>query len=486
MEVVPSHAMAKQPGERRSRNWQVSAVVFTGIVAGSGPALLFVGSMLAWIVTSRLGGPPPLGGDLLAMLLSGWITLACLNRFDVYRLTRMVSYITQFYRVASAILCGAASLAAATAVVHPGLRAPSHLVLTWACLNALFFCVAHTAAVTFAIRLRREGRLARRVALVGATEIGNAFAAELSSRSEHDIHVVGFYDDGIDHIARSRINFPVLGGISQLVTHGQSGQFDAVVITLPANETERVARISDRLSHLALDVFVAPDLSTARPSEVGTLAGLPVGQLARRPLSDWQVVQKLVFDYIFAALMLLALCPAIGLIICLIKLDSPGPVLFRQRRTGFNNMPFDCLKFRTMYHHMADPLADRQTEARDSRITRIGRVLRKLSLDELPQLINVLRGEMSLVGPRPHAPNTKAANRLFNDVVVDYARRHRVKPGITGWAQVRGWRGETATEEAIKQRVLHDMDYIENWSLARDLQIMLITLLRVCDDPKAY
>src|SRR5262249_46323562 len=147
---------------------------------------------------------------------------------------------------------------------------------------------------------------------------------------------------------------------------------------------------------------------------------------------------------------------AIGL---LIKLDSPGPVFFRQKRTGFNNNTFDVLKFRTMHHHMSDPLADRLTQRNDARITPLGKFLRRASLDELPQLLNVLRGDMSLVGPRPHALHAKAADRLYGDAVEGYARRHRVKPGITGWAQVNGWRGETRTVEQIAQRVAHDLHY---------------------------
>jgi lipopolysaccharide/colanic/teichoic acid biosynthesis glycosyltransferase len=152
--------------------------------------------------------------------------------------------------------------------------------------------------------------------------------------------------------------------------------------------------------------------------------------------------------------------------------------LIRQPRMGFNNKMFLCYKFRTMHHRMTDVLADQQTTRDDPRITRVGKYLRKLSLDELPQLLNVLRGSMSLVGPRPHAPNTKAADRLFADVVQQYAVRHRVKPGITGWAQVNGWRGETRTVDQIEQRVACDLFYIEHWTIWLDLKIMAMTVLR--------
>ncbi len=163
---------------------------------------------------------------------------------------------------------------------------------------------------------------------------------------------------------------------------------------------------------------------------------------------------------------MLLLSPVLLVTALLIKLDSPGPVLFRQPRMGFNNRLFLCYKFRSMRQDAQDLLADKQTTRDDPRVTRVGRVIRKLSIDELPQLLNVLNGTMSLVGPRPHAPNTKAANKLFTDVVQQYAVRHRVKPGITGWAQVNGWRGETATVDQIQKRVACDLYYIENWSSA--------------------
>src|SRR6202012_137655 len=176
----------------------------------------------------------------------------------------------------------------------------------------------------------------------------------------------------------------------------------------------------------------------------------------------------------------------LALIALLIRLDSTGPVIFRQPRLGFNNKLFICYKFRTMRNDMTDLLADRQTTRDDPRVTRIGKWLRMLSFDELPQLFNVIKGDMSLVGPRPHAPNTKAADQLYSDVVAKYALRHRVKPGITGWAQVNGWRGETKKVEQIENRVAFDLDYIENWSLWFDIRIIMMTITREILSPNAF
>ncbi len=174
------------------------------------------------------------------------------------------------------------------------------------------------------------------------------------------------------------------------------------------------------------------------------------------------------------------------LIALAIKLDSRGPVVFNQRRQGFNNEMFEVWKFRTMYEDMEDADCDVQTTKDDPRVTPVGWFLRKSSLDELPQLINVLRGDMSLVGPRPHAVATKAEGRLFNEVVDRYVSRHRVKPGITGWAQVNGWRGETDTIEKIQKRVEHDLYYIDNWSVWLDLTILFKTIAVLVKDENAY
>jgi polysaccharide biosynthesis protein PslA len=483
-DLAAADSTREQPRWQRRRQ-QISAVVFAGIVRACDVVLLLAGSLLAWHLAGRFGWDAP-GGDLLAVLLAAWVAIACLRRGDGYRLSRLLSPAAQLRWLAVALLAGVVTLGIARMIVHGGIHPAPFWLADWFVLNGLLLGAGRLAAVQLATRWRAEGRLARRVALVGATETGHLFANRLREHDETDIDILGVYDDAPVPEAIARADLPFLGNIGQLVADGQQGLLDAVVITLPPAEAARVARIGDALGHLVLDVFVAPDLAAAPYHQVGSFGGLPVGLLARRPLSDWQVVQKAVFDRICAALLLVVFAPLLGLLALLVRLDSPGPVLFRQRRTGFNNRPFDCLKFRTMHHHMTDALADRQTTRGDKRITRVGRWLRRLSLDELPQLFNVLHGEMSLVGPRPHAPNTKAANRLFQDVVADYARRHRVKPGITGWAQVNGWRGETATEEEIEQRVLHDLYYIQNWSLLWDLRILLMTATRVYGDPKAF
>ncbi len=204
------------------------------------------------------------------------------------------------------------------------------------------------------------------------------------------------------------------------------------------------------------------------------------------PITGWAALAKRSEDLLLAILAL-ALCAIPLLLIALaVRLDSPGPVLFRQRRTGWRNRPFEMVKFRTMHHEMADPDVTQQVTRADPRVTRVGALLRRTSLDELPQLLNILRGEMSFVGPRPHAPGTRAGGRLFEEVTPAYPARHRIRPGLTGLAQVRGQRGETDTEDKLLNRVRSDLEYIERWSLGLDLMIVLRTALAVLCRTNAY
>jgi exopolysaccharide biosynthesis polyprenyl glycosylphosphotransferase len=202
---------------------------------------------------------------------------------------------------------------------------------------------------------------------------------------------------------------------------------------------------------------------------------VPVFDMVDRPISDWNLIFKWLFDKLVALTALILLSPVMVVTAIAIKLDSKGPVLFRQKRHGFNNELIDIYKFRSMYTDRTDQGAAKLVTKDDPRVTPVGRIIRKTSIDELPQLFNVLKGELSIVGPRPHALQAKAANVLYYEAVEGYFARHRVKPGITGWAQINGWRGETDTLDKIMQRVNHDLYYIEHWSLVLDLYILLMT-----------
>jgi polysaccharide biosynthesis protein PslA len=273
-----------------------------------------------------------------------------------------------------------------------------------------------------------------------------------------------------------------------MCSFAQSFSSTVIVIALQLSAVQRITDILEQLSSAVADVCLTTDLAglTYRDDQFGAVGSNPVISIGETPLKDWEAVKKAGFDYTVSAIALAILSPILALLALAIRLASKGPILFRQPRLGFNNRNFICYKFRTMYADMTDVIADRQTTRGDPRITRVGKWMREFSLDELPQLLNVMNGTMSLVGPRPHAPNTKAADRLFAEVVQHYALRHRVKPGITGWAQVNGWRGETTTVEQVENRVRCDLFYIDNWSLLLDLKIAALTILREIHSQNAF
>jgi polysaccharide biosynthesis protein PslA len=220
-------------------------------------------------------------------------------------------------------------------------------------------------------------------------------------------------------------------------------------------------------------------------SSIG-IAPLSCAESARSPIYGWHARTKRLIDIVIALVGLALFALPMLLAALLITLESPGPVLFRQRRIGLGNQSFEMLKFRTMYHATSSQVRLRQTCRHDPRVTRIGALLRRTSGDELPQLLNVLRGDMSIVGPRPHAPGTCAGGTPFELVTPYYRARHRVRPGLTGLAQVRGWRGETDTKEKLLHRLEADLEYIEHWSLWRDLTILARTVVSVLGMRNAY
>jgi exopolysaccharide biosynthesis polyprenyl glycosylphosphotransferase len=240
---------------------------------------------------------------------------------------------------------------------------------------------------------------------------------------------------------------------------------------------------------LPVDIRLAAHQSKLRlrPRSYSYIGSVPVLPVSDRAIGDWDVVLKWMFDKLVGVVALVLASPVMLLTALAVKLDSKGPVFFKQKRYGFNNELIEVYKFRSMYTEMTDHNATKLATKDDPRITRVGRIIRKTSLDELPQLINVVfKGNLSLVGPRPHAVNASADNKRYDDAVDGYFARHRVKPGITGWAQIHGWRGETDTLEKIQKRVEHDLYYIENWSVFLDLYILAVTPFALTKTENAY
>jgi polysaccharide biosynthesis protein PslA len=268
----------------------------------------------------------------------------------------------------------------------------------------------------------------------------------------------------------------------------RAGKVDRIIITKFEDAIEQSRALLARLMQVAVDVTFIPDIAKLRAPvlRVDQIGMLPAIDLACRPLSAIQAMSKRAEDLLLGCFIMLLATPLFVVIALAIKLDSSGPVLFGQLREGYHNRVFKVWKFRTMYHEARDERAVQQTSRHDRRVTRVGRLLRRLSLDELPQLINVIQGDMSIVGPRPHALGMTSVGLPMTQVLEEYAARHRLKPGITGWAQVNGCRGEVDSHEKLRRRVSLDCFYIDHWSLSLDFWIILRTLALLLIDRDAY
>jgi len=270
----------------------------------------------------------------------------------------------------------------------------------------------------------------------------------------------------------------VLGDTKALLTHKLLPYVDRIIITVTPSAQARISQLIDRLKFLpnAVTLFMDVEGVDAQRATLSRLASAPLTQVSGAREDDAKADAKRLQDIVLGGLGLMVALPIMGLIALAVRLDSPGPVFFRQRRHGFNNEAINVWKFRSMRHEAADAHAARQVSAGDDRVTRVGHIIRKLSLDELPQLFNVVKGEMSLVGPRPHAIGMKTAGEDSDRLVAEYAWRHRMKPGLTGWAQVNGSVGAVDTPELVRRRVTLDIEYIERQSFWFDLWIMAITI----------
>jgi Undecaprenyl-phosphate glucose phosphotransferase len=336
----------------------------------------------------------------------------------------------------------------------------------------------------------RQGRLDRRAVVVGGDANGDALITSLNAQRDSDVRVIGVFDDrGDDRSAVTCGGVAKLGTVDDLVDFARRTRVDLVIFSLPISAESRILHMLKKLWVLPLDIRLSAHTNKLRfrPRSYSYIGNVPVLDVFDRPIADWDVVMKWLFDKIVGSLALVCAAPVMALVALAIKLDSKGQILFKQKRYGFNNEMIEVYKFRSMYTDQSDATASRLVTKNDPRVTRVGRFIRRTSLDELPQLFNVVfAGNLSLVGPRPHAVHAKAENRLYDEAVDGYFARHRVKPGITGWAQIHGWRGETDRHEKIQRRVEHDLYYIENWSVLLDFYILLITPFALLRTEQAY
>ncbi len=429
--------------------------------------------LLAALSALGFGGAPLLSrslGQLLPMTVGSLMALAVMRASRLYLFPPRQTLARHLCKIAVVAL-GAAGVALVLSGLAPQWRATT---LTWCADLTLALLAAHALWWSRVEFWRREGRLTPNVVMVGATP--NAQRLIEAAIASRDVAVLGVFDDRAARSPDNVAGVPVLGDTAALLTHPLLPYVDRIVITVPPSAQARVRDLIERLRVLpnALTLFLDVDGAADQDAALSRLCNVAWVSGAERSedRSFWKRVQDLAIGGVALALA----APLMALIALLIKLDSPGPVFFRQRRHGFNNETIVVWKFRSMRVEATDARAERQVSRDDDRVTRVGRVIRALSLDELPQLFNVLRGEMSLVGPRPHAIGMKTAGEDSTRLVADYAWRHRMKPGLTGWAQINGSIGAVDTPEAVRRRVQLDVEYIESQSQWFDLYILAMTI----------
>jgi len=357
-------------------------------------------------------------------------------------------------------------------------------------LGVAVFLLLERQLVSLGIRhWARNGIMERRAVIVGGGEPAKQLVRALEQQPDNDIRICGIFDDrGSGRSPPVVAGYPKLGTFAELVEFARLARVDMLIIALPASAEARILQLLRKLWVLPVDIRLAAHANHLRfrPRSYSHVGAVPMFDLFDKPLRDWDSVAKRTFDIVFSLLSLAVIWPVMVAAAVAVKATSKGPVFFVQKRHGFNNEVIDVLKFRSMYTELSDPTAKQAVTKNDPRVTPVGRFLRKSSIDELPQLFNVLRGNLSLVGPRPHSIHAQTGDRRYVDVVESYFARHRVKPGVTGWAQINGLRGELDSDEKIRMRTAYDLQYIENWSLLFDLKILFLTPFRLLNVENAY
>ena len=482
------NALAESMALHRGRRI-VTATIFEGLVRLGELAL----TLLVGITTYSVIVAPVAGFEivpLLAVPLLCVLVVIVMQSLGCYRVGALRTPTRFGLRISAAwfVVFGLAFGASALAHVAPLFR--EAWLGHWALVGFAMITVERFSLSVLTNYLTRTGKLSRRTVIVGGGPAANQLLQDFANQGSEDLHIFGVFDDRTDERSPDVVGgFPKLGNVDDLVEFGRTTQLDLVIFTLPISAEQRLLVMLRKLWVLPVDIRLSAHMNKLRfrPRAYSYIGKVPVIDLFDKPIAEWDIVIKTIFDRVVGALCLVALLPVMLLVALAVKLDSKGPVIFRQTRYGFNNEAIEVFKFRSMYTDQLDFAASKLVTRTDPRVTRVGRFIRRASLDELPQLFNVVfKGNLSLVGPRPHAIHAKAADALYDEVVDSYFARHRVRPGITGWAQINGWRGETDTPEKIQKRVECDLFYIENWSIFLDMYVLAATPLSLVTTKNAY
>ena len=358
------------------------------------------------------------------------------------------------------------------------------VMVTWVAVTPPALFAAHLLTPYIMPRVLAAEGLQRVAVIAGAGALGRKLAESIRETQFIGVRIAGFFDDRAAARLSGLEPGDLLGGVDQLADYVKRHRVDLIYVTLPMASQPRILKLLEELHDTTASVYFTPDifLFDLIQARMDTIGGIPVLALCETPFYGVNGFVKRLSDIVLAALILAAISPLMLAIALGVKLSSPGPVLFKQRRYGLDGREIVVYKFRSMTC-MDDGAVVKQATKNDGRVTKFGAFVRRTSLDELPQFINVLQGRMSIVGPRPHAV---AHNELYRKLVRSYMIRHKVRPGITGWAQVNGFRGETETVEKMKARIEYDLDYLRNWSLKLDLAIIWRTLFVVLKSHNAY
>jgi Undecaprenyl-phosphate glucose phosphotransferase len=455
-------------------------------------AAVCVADALAVVITAFLAsvliatpGADPL---MLGGVMSG-LALFAIQHGWAYTVPALANPVRQIARTAGAVLAAFGAVVALVYLTGLEAYAPRAFVLGWLVLTLAALVAIRAAMAVLIGRWTAEGRLIRRAVVVGGGRYAEELIRQLRRSRTAGIKVCGVFDDrSRDRAPDPAERYRIIGTFDEMAEFCRREQIDLIIVTLPQTAEERILQLMKKLWELPIDIRISAHHSKLRlrPRAYSYIGDVPFLAVFDKPLSDWGWALKEIEDRVIAALAILALSPVMLGVALAVKSTSKGPIIFRQKRHGFNNQLIEVYKFRSMFTDMSDATAAKLVTRDDPRVTPVGRFIRRTSLDELPQLFNVLKGELSLVGPRPHATHAKAGERIYNEVVDGYYARHRMKPGITGLAQIHGWRGETDTEEKLQRRVELDIQYIDTWSIWMDLYILAMTPVSLLNTKNAY
>jgi Undecaprenyl-phosphate glucose phosphotransferase len=479
------------PCRRRFRrpNW-LSPEIWTVVVGGIDLCLVPAAAAPAFAIYSGIIGQTVAepGRHVLTSLFAATVFVGLMGQFGGYQLKQLprlhcqLRHVLLTWGLTVAVLLLVAFFSKTSEIYSRG------WMLSWIITVPVLLLIGRSVLHAAAAAGAGGGSFTRNVAIIGAGDQGQRLIAKLRAVQDKTVTIHGVFDDRKSRVSNAVSGVALRGTTDDLLEFARLTPVDEILIALPLEAECRIRSLCEKMKALAVDVRLSlePLTETFRVRHMGYVGDVPVLEVVNRPLKNWCGLVKVLEDKLLGVFFIVLLSPLMLLIAILIKIDSRGPIFFLQKRFGFNNEVIRVFKFRTMHPGRSDPSGAQRTIRDDPRVTRVGRVLRRLSFDELPQLINVVRGEMSLVGPRPHAIAMRTGDRLYCEAVEQYLHRHRVKPGLTGWAQVNGLRGEVDTLEKAHARVAHDLYYIEHWSAALDLKILVMTARTLVSGDNAY